>query len=195
MTGSSITDTKAYYEFRRYVSFTPSKADVEYLAANLREADKAETEATLGRLPEDLGAHLWANIGPAGKTAIVYEAPAPYAKPMLIYGVTEFPQFPGIGFVWAQGTDALVQRRFTFLRLCGVGIALLQQRYKELRCYVDRRNRLHRAWLSWVGFRATAVHTDIGPLGLPFIEYQLPGGGSAAWETLNKYQRRKRTDV
>ena len=196
----NITDTKAYREFRRYVSFAPVRGDVAYLAEHLREVDKAETEAVLGHLPADFAAHLWGNMehdDHNGKTAVVYEAPE-RNKPMLIYGVTEFPHTPGIGFVWAQGTDALAANRFTFLRLCGVGIALLQQRYHELRCYVDERNRLHRAWLAWVGFKPAAIHTDIGPLGLPFLEYRLAGGWKAAQDTVfnrNRQRRKEKKDV
>lgn len=195
MSLQKLLTSREFREFRSYVSFAPEQKDVAYIATHLREADKAETLATLGHLPGDLAEHLWANTTTHdGKTTIVYETPDKIL-PMLIYGVCEFPHAPGVGFVWAQGTAALQERRHTFLRLCGIGIAILQHSYKELRCYVDERNRLHRAWLSWVGFKPVRYHTDIGPLGLPFIEYRLPGGSMAARGTLNKRQRGRTTDV
>lgn len=120
-------------------------SDVPILAANLREADRAELEA-LGTTPLPSLAHGFVHSRPP-HTILVED------EPVGMFGAV--PLSPGVGAVWLLGTDKLVQgvTKWEFLHQCRGWVGELQRGYHVLTNIVDHRNAVHRKWIKWCGFK------------------------------------------
>lgn len=139
--------------------------DALVVAANMREADRREVEASSNSTPESavleslrVSTHAW--IG-------YYDD-----RPACVFGVAPLNMVAGIGSPWLLGTDELVERRAAFLRRCRPFVARMLAVYPRLENKVDDRNEASKAWLSWLGFTLDepAPH---GPFGVTFRPFSL----------------------
>lgn len=139
------------------------KDDLEYLATNMRDADKAELQATIGWQP--LPALQFAlNNSEICKTALTAEG-----EPVMIYGVTP-SDTPGLGVIWMLGTDGIQKVQTTFLRECRKEIMSISSGYSAVFNYTDARNTLHHRWLKWCGFTFLNKQ-NYGVEGRPFYQF------------------------
>jgi len=88
----------------------------------------------------------------------------------LIFGVVPSSE-PLAGIVWAMGSDSLQAFSREFLLHCGHWVDRLHESHPVLFNVIDQRNRRHRAWLRWLGFKFIHVHPQWGVGNLPFIEF------------------------
>lgn len=117
----------------------PDLKSLEFIAKNLRQADRQELETASGiSAPEALKAACFASeflcVG------WVDECPA------FVFGVA------GQGVLWMCGTDAISTAVLPIFRLAQKVIAYLLKHYPRLHNQVDCRNRLHLRWLRLLGF-------------------------------------------
>lgn len=141
----------------------PSKpGDCVYLEKHLREADRNEVQATLGKC--DLEALLlsWSYTKDP-YTIFKGETPAG------VFGVAPFR--PGIGCIWLLGTDDLVRCRWSFLRQSRHWMNHVSSGFQLLFNYVDERNTVHIKWIEWLGFTFIARHEKHGYEQRPFLEF------------------------
>ncbi len=137
--------------------------DVSYLAERLRDADRAELQATGSKPHQALSNGLNWSAEPV--TLISPDD----AAPLGMAGVVPFPD--GIGAVWMLGTDALVNHQFTFLRNCRSWVEEQNEKYSVLFNRVDERNQVHIKWLRWLGFTFIQRHPLYGVEQRPFLEF------------------------
>lgn len=137
------------------------ESDATYVAAHLRDADRAEIAAHSGRLPVD------AIMGSARHSDLALTVCDATSTPAAVFGVA-----PG-GCIWLLGTDALVQPPLAkqFLRECRRHVALLQERYPLLHNVIDARNVVHIRWLRWMGFVFIRRIPDFGVEQRLFFEF------------------------
>lgn len=131
------------------------ETDCEWIAANLREADRRECD-------------LW-GLDPLHslRTGLAYSLQpmsivGASGKPCAMFGVT-FGEAPD-ATIWLLGTDEMFDLRISFLRRTSIW---LDHVCKPLRHdgtgsitgvgnWVDLRNTKHTAWLTWAGFKKVA---------------------------------------
>lgn len=165
---------RTYNDFLQTISRSPSASDLTDLAASMRLADQEEIRAT-GTLDRysSLFTYLQDAVQTSDSAGVAYEPDTDI--PLAIYGVGTFTDFPGVGFIWMHGTDALGTRcKQDFLRLGRFGVEELQENYKLLVCFADERNTLHTRWLRWMGFTPINRHL-FADSRYPFLEFILPG--------------------
>lgn len=114
-----------------------------HVAANLREADRQEAEASgehdvleVFRMGTERG-RTWAVLTPEGEAC-------------LVGGVV--PDGPSMGLVWMMGTDAIMKHRKEFVRRSRSYVDALHQIHPILTNMVHAKNRRHIQWLRWAGF-------------------------------------------
>ena len=138
--------------------------DLEYLAENLRDADKAEIRAMVG----------WETL-PALRYALKHSKICKTGlldthEPVLIYGVTPSGN-PHLGSIWMLATDRLLKGQTTFLRKSREEINEISKGYRGVFNYTDARNELHHKWLKWCGFTFLRKLDEYGVEKRPFYEF------------------------
>ena len=137
-----------------------NRSALAHIAANMREADRAEVWAAGHRTPRealkramDLSAEAW--LGYADNV------------PAVAWGVAPASLLGETGVPWLLGTEAIERHPLAFLRRCAGALDDLQRGFLVLRNLVDARNRLSIRWLGWLGF---TIEPPIphGPDRLPF---------------------------
>jgi len=142
-----------------------SRDDVDYVIQNMREEDQAECVAS-GYTPSEA-------LSLSHENSIVsYTLLTPEGIPAAIAGVSEGSYGPSFGLIWMLGTDDIRKHKIYALRRCK---PFLQTLYDELGAdafynYTYAENRLHHAWLRWLGFKFLR-QIDMPPTGQPFIEF------------------------
>lgn len=136
--------------------------DCVYLAKHLREADKNEVQAVLGKCDLEALVLSWSHTKDP-YTIFKGETPAG------VFGVA--PVWPGIGCVWLVGTEDLVRNRWSFLRQSKGWLDRISSGYGLLYNYVDERNTAHIRWIEWLGFTFIARHENHGYEQRPFLEF------------------------
>ena len=139
--------------------------DALVVAANMREADRAEIWASSRSTPErairdSLRVSTAAWVG-------YYDG-----VPVCAFGVAPLNMVAGIGSPWLLGTDGLTQRPASFLRRCRPYVRKMLAVYPKLVNYVDDRNEASKAWLSWLGFEISEPEPH-GPDGAMFRPFKL----------------------
>lgn len=139
--------------------------DANYIAPRLREADKAECDASLACpaewvLPQFAlhGYRCWAfglNDG----------------TPVGLFGVDPAPGAPQVGIAWACSTPVVTQYKYDFLRRSPEILGKLHAEFPILTNTVDARNTLHHRWLRWLGFSFLREFPTWGARNLPFYEF------------------------
>lgn len=140
----------------------PLPGDSEFIAANMREADRKEVWAASHITPEKAMATSIKN-SPYVFTIIHKDEPA------AMFGGARMTLL-GDGIPWLLGTDAILDAAIPFLRHSRQYVDFLLGRLGRLENYVDERNSVSIRWLTFCGF---TLH-DPAPYGaeqLPFIRF------------------------
>ena len=139
-----------------------TRADAEYLAPRLREADVNEVRAGGSEPLPALLSGLEHSLEPLVGVD-------PHGDPFCMFGVAPSPD-PLVGCIWLLGTDAVRKYPLGFNRHCKAGIARFHEHFPVLMNCVDERNTVHIEWLRWHGFTFLR-RLPIGIGGLPFLEF------------------------
>jgi len=139
----------------------PTAADIEHIAAHMREEDAREVMASHGHTP--LQALAWAvTTSDLCRTIVWKQTPT---------GLMGYARCADAGAsVWLLGTDALIasSRRKSFLRISRHILDVWADAFGVLFNYVDARAVTSRRWLRWMGFVEHAP-VPYGPDSIPFI--------------------------
>lgn len=142
-----------------------TRADVGYLAGNLREADVNEIKASSGRAPfEAVVLSFLASRDPM--VGCVDDVP------VCIFGVAEASTISDKASPWMLGTDDLPKHARAFLRMSRAYVQNLKRQYALLWNYVDARNTYAIRWLGWLGFKIEDPQ-PFGPDRLPFHRFTM----------------------
>lgn len=143
---------------------TAAPEDAAFVAANAREADRREFEASSGRTPSQVVAEAMA-------TADMAFTGWRGGVPVCIFGVSPASLLIGRGTPWLVGTDHLDRCARPLLRVSMPALDLFHARYPELMNYVDARNDRAIRWLRWMGFTIHPAEPH-GIAGLPFHKFE-----------------------
>lgn len=139
--------------------------DLYYVVDHMREGDQDECRAG-GYTPLDALSLSYDNA------IVAYTLLTPDNIPAAILGVGESALGPQFGSIWMLGTEDIARHKITFLRRCKPFINdLFNETGKE--CfynYTYSENRLHHAWLKWLGFKFIR-EVPLPPYGHSFIEF------------------------
>lgn len=137
------------------ITFEPgTPAAVAHIAANLRQADRAELAIT------DPGASLHDVLAEALRTSRWCTVVRVDGVPAIAYGVAPTAD-PHIGSPWMLATPRLYRIRRFFARHCRTEVRLMGAHFAALYNRVHRDNACAIRWLEFCGF--TVVRGD-GPL-------------------------------
>tara|TARA_R100001460_G_scaffold107919_1_gene157583 strand:- start:617 stop:1081 length:465 start_codon:yes stop_codon:yes gene_type:complete len=138
------------------------KDDIDYIASNMRKADRDEVWASdrctpLEALTISYGMSKPCFTGMDGQT------------PVAMFGVV--PLLENIGSIWLLGTDVISDSKpISFLRWSKKFFPTLTKSYDMVCNRVDGRNKVHIKWIKWLGF--TFINeVNHGPDQLPFYEF------------------------
>lgn len=149
---------------------TPTDADIEIVAANMRHADRQECEAMAACGPlEALGKSILLS-----HEAVVARVGG---EPVCIYGLGFGSVTGGMARPWLLGTDAVEWHCLTFLRSNRRVVREWSERF-DLENYVDARHTMSVKWLKWLGFKIGAPE-PFGPFGYQFHHFEMPKRGAA----------------
>ena len=144
---------------------TPTRADVDYLAKNLREEDKREVDTVMPGA--EIHKVLKESVDTANKCFIVRKDDVP----AVVFGSSETPDFLGLGAkaadIWLLGTDEIKLNKTSFLKLSRKVIREIADEVDYLWNIVDPRNELHIRWLQWLGFSFPTTYETKG--GVDFL--------------------------
>ena len=135
----------SFHDLKEVSSFQ-AMAWLEEIAANLRDGDIAEMQAT-NPLPPDM------DFDPFLLLVISYQASEEAVivcdgeRPICVFGVAD--EGDGEGCVWMLGTDGMEGRlaSFTIARSTPAYLDKYHQRWRRLSNYVDARNAVSMRWL------------------------------------------------
>ncbi|MBY3055036.1 hypothetical protein HF263_02945 [Rhizobium leguminosarum] len=123
----------------------PQPWHVQFVADNMRQADRDEVAATSDRDPV---AALWFSIEKSDAVWTVLFDGIPAA----IFGVGVVSIATGTAAPWMLGTPAIMTHYVEFLKLSRNFRNQLLKQYSTLRNAVDARNAVAIRWLCWLGF-------------------------------------------
>jgi len=163
LSGADGSTVVAYNKLRAKGFVRPATIDdAKYLAPRLRQADRDECIAVVGKPPEaflpgsvTLATGAWTIIAPTGGR-------------IGMFGVSPTPTLPNVGTVWMVATDELPKYATQFLRESRRWVSVMQDHYPILWNVVDTRNTVHMRWIAWCGFK---FHGTVAISGLPFLEF------------------------
>lgn len=138
-------------------------ADAEWLAQNLREADRQELIGLTGDNPLD-----------TLRRSVIMGRPSLALKTNegeLLAILSVVPWGSNLGFVGLSGTPAIEETRMAFLRGSRDVLAELDKKFDTLCNVCDARNTVHHRWLKWLGFTFIARHETYGAGGIPVFEF------------------------
>ncbi|WP_112953551.1 hypothetical protein [uncultured Agrobacterium sp.] len=118
---------------------------VDVIAPRMREADREEVFAAVGRGPASALLHSLERSDFA-HTVLFDDVPE------LMFGCGTTNILTRTGAPWLLGTDALERHARDFLRGSLHWVAEMRQRYTLLQNVVDDRNVVSKRWLQWLGF-------------------------------------------
>ena len=117
------------------------------LGPNLRQADKDEIQAALGKEPSEVLVESIRLSGDTGYTVKDLETD----EPLACFGTTPFNET--MGLVWFLGSNELFKKsRISFLRNSEFWVEKLFGDFDVLFNVVDSRNKVHIRWLKWLEF-------------------------------------------
>lgn len=141
--------------------------DIDYVAANMREADREEIYAACGS--RDAREALIQSV------ILSSECYASVArndeKPVDIFGVVPVSLLEGRGRPWMLGTDRVSEFPSTLVKDARRYVRRMLAVYSHLENHVDARNTASVRWLARLGF---TIHpaTPFGPFGMPFHRFE-----------------------
>jgi len=146
---------------------TPTLADLEIVAANMREADKQEAIAMAACGPLEA---LRKSVALSHESVVARVG----GEPVCIYGLGFGSVTGGMARPWLMGTQAVEWHCLTFLRANKRIVRDWSERY-DLENYVDARHTMSIRWLRWLGFKLDAAE-PFGPFGYPFHRFEMLKG-------------------
>lgn len=140
--------------------------DLQYVAHNLREEDRAEVVAATGLDPRLLLPHA------AGEGREVLAAGLQHNdRAEIIFGVDPMPELPSVGVIWLLSTPAIYDHPVEFVVRTRELLDKFHERYELLTNFIDERNERHVKWLRWMGFKKIRRVESFGSQNLPFLEF------------------------
>jgi hypothetical protein len=130
-----------------YVARPATPEDVIFVAENLRQADRIETETASGK--PAVTSLLEALINSSETYAAVLSGDS---TPFMLFGVSPDPVRPEYGVVWLLATDRVKAAPLMVVQGAAEWLNKWAQKYRVLHNLVDTRNRLHLRWLKLLGF-------------------------------------------
>jgi hypothetical protein len=139
---------------------------LEFLAENLRPADLAEVQASLGDEVDPFWA-LFESWDLSIRSWLIVDETS---LPIGIFGVAPFAA-PKIGTAWLLGSPGIETAWLSVARQTRAYIAEMHKLYPVLWANVDARNELSMNWLSWAGFSIIEANPTYGPQKRLFLEF------------------------
>lgn len=139
------------------------EGDLEYLAENLRDADKTEVLAHGGTVLEALDESV--SLSTYCKVIHVDDTP------IAVMGAAEYQT--GKWTIWMLGTPGIEDIKITFLRYSKDVIRFLFEYTgaDQFFNYTYAKNELHHKWLSWLGANIGTTPVLVGPNETPFYPF------------------------
>jgi hypothetical protein len=138
-----------------------AEVDVDFIARNMREADRMECAAH-GKSP-------YLALSEGFQCSLPCFTGMVDDRPVVMFGVV--PLGDGIGSIWLLGTDAITNEiPVAFLRWTKRLLPVLTEPFTLVCNAVDKRNVVHVKWLRWLGFTFIR-EVRLGPSDLPFYEF------------------------
>ena len=149
----------------QYVEY--SDEAMEYIAGNLRAADRDEIHATVGHTR--YADAIRVSVAASDDTIVAITA---YGEPAAILGVTQTSVLYNIASPWFLATPTANRFRRALISGGRAYTAAMLERYARLENFVDARNTVSVAWLQHLGYCVDppAPH---GVLGLPFHRFSI----------------------
>lgn len=147
---------------------SPTLEHIQYIAENMREADRQEVFAMRG---EDADLHYVLANAVKRSTWCVCGLAAD-GTPVSLVGVAPVSLIGGVGAPWLLGTDRVREFSGALIRYGRDYIQSMTSQYPQLINYVDARNTASIRWLKRLGF---TIHDaePIGHQGLPFHKFTM----------------------
>lgn len=139
----------------------PDDKDVTSILSDVRFDDMAEWFA-------GTGATMAAALPEAIKESDLVRVAGDDLGPLIMWGAS-----PG-GRLWMFATNRAERKAVSLHRLLKPSMSELSERYGDLHCVADARNRSHLRWLAWLGFEELG-EVDLPPFGLTFKVYVKDG--------------------
>lgn len=141
-------------------------ADVEFVAANLREADRQEILAAVGIEPT-LALPAYINEGRE-----VYAAGLQLDnRAEVLFGYDPIFGMDRAAVAWLLSTDRIYEHPVEFVMQSQKLLDEAHQRFDLLTNFIDARNTRHIRWLQRLGFHMIRKVDKYGYAGIPFIEF------------------------
>ena len=140
-------------------------SDPDKVAPILREADKAEIEATVG-LDHDVALSYAMQSCLLPLTMVDAQE-----RPFGLFGVAANHSVEGYGSIWLLSSEYLFEARMPFLRQSRLWQHAIEEPYKIVGNVVDERNTKHIRWLKWLGYKFISRHPEFGFQKRPFLEF------------------------
>jgi len=141
-------------------------ADVEFVAANLREADREEVLAAVGIDPT------------IALPAYIHEGREVYAAGLqlddraeVLFGLDPIFGMDRAAVIWLLSTDRIYEHPVEFVIQSGRIFEVCHQHFDLLTNFIDARNTRHIRWLKRLGFHMIRKVDKYGYAGIPFIEF------------------------
>lgn len=138
-------------------------SDIEYVAKNMRLADRKEVFAFSGKKPKE-ALLLGYEMGEECYTAYHNNIP------VIIFGVTSKYNLTRSGVPWMLSTKELKIPSVTILKISKRIVDNMKEIYYDLENYVDARNDVSINWLKWLGFEFDEPK-PVGKYGVLFYRF------------------------
>ncbi|WP_313609244.1 hypothetical protein [Rhizobium sp.] len=135
----------------RFRIITATVEHVDVIAPRMREADKEEVFAAVGRGPASALLHS------LRRSDFAYTVEFD-GIPETMFGCGTTNIIANVGAPWLLGTHAIEAHYRHFLRGSLYWVREMRQRYKLLQNVVDDRNEVSKRWLEWMGFTLSEPH-------------------------------------
>ena len=145
---------------------TATAEHIPMIAAQVREADRAELWAAACQTPEQTMT-LGLRISEMSWTGLMD------GIPVCMFGVVLASVLGNIGRPWMVGTHHLDEHPTVFLRRCKGCVKIMMDRFNQLENYVDVRNEQALRWLTWLGFSFQLPAEKMGPFNMPFVRFEM----------------------
>jgi hypothetical protein len=142
------------------------RESLEYIAANLRGADRAELQATNADEPDP----FWRLIESWDASVASWLIVDGSGLPIGLFGVAAHT-VPNLGVAWMMGTDGLEREALSVARQTRQYVEELHRFFPVLWANVDARNKLSMKWLEWAGFSIHDAHPNFGPERRLFYQF------------------------
>lgn len=148
-----------------YDIVTASPADLDFIAANMSQADADEVWATAGVLP-------WEALEASARVSRDTFVGRANGAPVCAFGVGQRTLLDDVGVPWLLGTPEIRKHARAFLTLSKEWVTREAERYSRLENWVDARHTRAVKWLKWLGFTLEPA-VPYGPYKMPFHRFHM----------------------